>query len=212
MPRMKKFLMIMISTFWIGWRVLSTRAVIPCPSWLGKLVEKENPLASACKAKNVLEFLGDLEGKTLVDVGCGPGRITLPAAEKAGRVIALDLQKGMLDQVKKRATSFDNIEYIQSPVNSSRLPESSADFVILSAVLGEIPEQQIALQIIYKILKPGGTLSVSELIFDPHFQRKGHVIKLAKACGFKVGPEIGKPWAYTLHLIKPLDSNASVIR
>ena len=44
---------------------------------------------------------------------------------------------------------------------------------------GEFPEQEAALQEIYQALKPGGILSVTEIIFDPHFQSRESVQRVA---------------------------------
>ncbi len=70
-------------------------------------------------------------------------------------------------------------------------------------VLGEIPDRESALSEIFAALKPGGILSVTEVIFDPHFQRRGTVAELAKAAGFRERAMFGNRFAYTLHFEKP---------
>jgi ubiquinone/menaquinone biosynthesis C-methylase UbiE len=83
------------------------------------------------------------------------------------------------------------------------LQQNYYDRAILVTVLGEIPDQQAAIQELYNALKPGGILSVSEMIFDPHFQRMGVVLALANGIGFEQKKIIGNRFAYTMHLQKP---------
>ena len=59
---------------WIVWKLVSRRKSLPCPSWLYRMVEMENPLAKNSQAKTILAGLGVAEGMTVLDAGCGPGR------------------------------------------------------------------------------------------------------------------------------------------
>lgn len=69
-------------------------------------------------------------------------------------------------------------------------------------VLGEIPNREAALQEVFAALKSGGILSVTELVFDPHFQRLSTVLQLANAAGFREKNRFGNAIAYTLNLEK----------
>lgn len=51
-------------------------------------------------------------------------------------------------------------------------------------------------------------LSVTEVVFDPHFQRRRTVERLAAAAGFAHGPCFGNRIAYTIHFTKPGDGGA----
>jgi SAM-dependent methyltransferase len=70
------------------------------------------------------------------------------------------------------------------------------------SVLGEIPDRETALQEIFDSLKPGGILSVTEIIFDPHFQRRSTVARLATQAGFQEYAFFGSWYAYRLNLQK----------
>jgi len=70
-------------------------------------------------------------------------------------------------------------------------------------VLGEIPDRETALGEIFEALKPGGILSVTEIIFDPHFQPRGTVERLGLEAGFREKAFFGSRIAYTIHLGKP---------
>lgn len=68
---------------------------------------------------------------------------------------------------------------------------------------GEIPDRAAALREIFAALKPGGILSVTELIFDPHYQPRSMLLRLATAAGFQEQAMFGNWMAYTAHLVKP---------
>jgi len=74
---------------------------------------------------------------------------------------------------------------------------------VLVSVLGEIPDQSAALKDLYHALKPGGLLSITEVIFDPHFQGRETVVRVAEEAGFKEKAFLGKRLVYTMHLEKP---------
>ena len=82
----------------------------PCPAWLVPLLE--NPYVEAVAgAKTGLERAGISPGMRVLDAGCGPGRLTLPASimvGPSGQVVAVDIQRRMLKHAqgsrrKKRA-------------------------------------------------------------------------------------------------------------
>ena len=193
---------------WVVWKLVSRRKSLPCPSWLYRMVEMENPLAKNSQAKTILAGLGVAEGMTVLDAGCGPGRVTLPLAKAVGadgKVIAVDLQQGMLDVVQRKAQqeNFTMIEFAKLPLGEGKLPAYQADRAVMAAVLGEIPQQAAALQEVFAALKPGGVLAIAETIFDPHYQRKAHVLDLAQAAGFAEVGFTGNALAYTIYLQKP---------
>lgn len=193
---------------WVVWKLVSRRKSLPCPSWLYRMVEMENPLAKNSQAKTILAGLGVAEGMTVLDAGCGPGRVTLPLANAVGadgKVIAVDLQQGMLDVVQRKAQqeNFTMIEFAKLPLGEGKLPAYQADRAVMAAVLGEIPQQAAALQEVFAALKPGGVLAIAETIFDPHYQRKAHVLDLAQAAGFAEVGFTGNALAYTIYLQKP---------
>ena len=90
------------------WKLISRRHQIPCPAWLGWMVEMDNPLCKVTHAKNIVTHLGLSNGIKVVDIGCGPGRVTIPLAKALqghGTVTALDIQPAMLDKYNKKQLS-----------------------------------------------------------------------------------------------------------
>jgi ubiquinone/menaquinone biosynthesis C-methylase UbiE len=183
------------------------RDALPCPAWLGWMVEMDNPFTRVNRARVIVGLLDLVPGMKVLDAGCGPGRLTLPLAETVGQqgeVTALDIQEGMLARVraKVQAAGMQNVKYLHTGLGDGKLPQAYFDRALLVTVLGEIPDQMSALKEIHGALIPGGILSVTEVIFDPHFQRRETVLRLAHAAGFQEKNFFGRSLAYTLHLEK----------
>lgn len=192
----------------VAWRLVSNRQSLPCPVWLGWMVEMDNPFTRANRSRAIIDHL-DLEpGMDVADIGCGPGRLTLPLARRVGTrgtVVALDAQQGMLARVceKARAAGAENITLEHAKVGDAALPRDHFDRALLVTVLGEIPDRPAAMRVAFDALKPGGRLAVTEVIFDPHFQPQSRVKRLATDAGFRKQAVYGSRFAYTMVLEKP---------
>jgi 2-polyprenyl-3-methyl-5-hydroxy-6-metoxy-1,4-benzoquinol methylase len=190
------------------WRLASRRRSLPCPVWLRWLVELDNPFTETNRADVIVRNLELQPGMKVADIGCGPGRLTIPVAKQIGpqgEVVALDIQAGMLRraQEKAQAANLANIRFLQAGVGEGSLGHGQYDRALLVTVLGEIQNREGALQEIYEALKPGGILSVTELIFDPHFQSRDSVLRFAGAAGFREKKFLGNRIAFTMSLEKP---------
>ena len=145
---------------------------------------------------------------SVLDVGCGPGRLTIPIANQIGpegEVVAIDIQEGMLLRTKEKAKSSNllNIRFLHAGVGDGKLGHGQFDRAVLVTVLGEIPDREAAMKELFYALKPGGILSVTEIIFDPHYQRLGTIRSLAASTGFKEKNYFGNVFAFTINLEKP---------
>jgi len=132
----------------------------------------------------------------VVDLGCGPGRLTLPVARivgSEGEVLAVDLQPAMLAIVERRAAAqgIQNVSTMEAAAGSGALPAGRFDLALLSFVLGEIPADRrpAAIHEIAAALRPGGRLAVVEGIFDPHRQSREEVIALTEPVGLQLERE-----------------------
>ena len=193
------------------WRLASRRQSLPCPVWLRWLVELDNPFTKTNRARFIVDTLALSNGMTVLDAGCGPGRLTVPLARSvgsAGRIVALDIQPGMLARARTRteAAGFTNVEFVTAALGDGNLPANHFDRVVLVTVLGEIPNRAAAIAELFCALKPGGILAIVEVIFDPHFQTRKSVTGVAVSTGFHERAFFGHSLAYVIHFEKPNDS------
>jgi ubiquinone/menaquinone biosynthesis C-methylase UbiE len=105
-------------------------------------------------------------GFYVLDYGCGPGSYALAAAERvgeSGKVYALDIHSLAVQAVQKKASKkgLQNVETILSDCKAG-LEDNTIDVVLLYDILHGLDNPQKVLQELHRILKPGGTLSVSD--------------------------------------------------
>jgi 2-polyprenyl-3-methyl-5-hydroxy-6-metoxy-1,4-benzoquinol methylase len=131
----------------LWWRSASRRRSLPCPIWLSWLLT--NPLGGGDGGSApILDRLDLKPGMRVLDVGCGPGRVSIPAAQRVGpegQVLALDVQEAMLKKLQQRAAArgVANIRPVLSPVEKVAVEADSCDRALLVWVLGEIPDQAL---------------------------------------------------------------------
>lgn len=194
---------------WIAWRIASRRRSLPCPAWLGWLLE--NPITESISGTKILDYLALEPGMKVLDMGCGPGRLSVPAAARVGpggEVVGVDIQEAMLRRAREKAIAAggENIKFLLAGAGEGKLAQEYFDRAMLVTVLGEIPDRDAALVEIYRALKPGGWLAVAEVFPDPHYQRQTKVRELAQNAGFKEAKTYGSGLAYTMILARPNDA------
>ncbi|MBN1425448.1 methyltransferase domain-containing protein, partial [Candidatus Fermentibacteria bacterium] len=180
----------------------------PCPWWLRFLLE--NPFMNrVAGASTVIARLDLAPGMQVLDVGCGPGRLTLPLARQVaadGKVVAVDMQERMLAVLRERLAhqGITNVETILKGAGQGDLGhEDTFDRAVLVTVLGEIRGREEALREIFCALKPGGILSVTEVLLDPDYQPASRVRRMAETAGFEFHEKHGSAFAFTITLRKP---------
>ena len=114
--------------------------------------------------KGEVLLTGAKRGDVILDYGCGIGFNTIPAAEivgKDGMVYALDIHPLAIKSVEKkiREKGLRNAKTILSGLNTG-LPDESVDVVLLYNVLPMVKNRPALIKELYRVLKPGGTLSV----------------------------------------------------
>ena len=104
-----------------------------------------------------------LEGMTVVDYACGPGRYTIPAAQMVGptgKVYAVDIQPLAIDIVKREAAknNLTNVETLLIDSFNTGLPDATADIVLLIDAITPIKDRIPLLKEIHRLLKHPGFL------------------------------------------------------
>lgn len=143
-------------------------------------------------------MLAPRSGERVLEIGPGTGYYTLDLAEwvgSAGTVEIFDIQQQMLDHTIGRAAGRGLGNVIPTRGDATALPYEDAGFdaVVLTTVLGEIPDREAAAAEIARVLRPGGRLIVGELLGDPHFTTPAEIERLGSAAGLMLEERSG-PW------------------
>lgn len=117
------------------------------------------------KPKELVAAIGVKPGMTVVDFGTGPGYM-LPylsaVVGPGGRVIGLDIFPDFLEKARQRAASLKNVDFIQANAKETKLPEKSADLVLVLDVYHHLDYPARTLSDLRRALKPGGKLAIVE--------------------------------------------------
>lgn len=130
-------------------------------------------------------------GMTVMDFGCGPGFFTLDMARivgETGRVIATDLQQGMLDKVDEKIQGTDLADrIILHRCEESRIQYSQPiDFFFSFYVMHEVPDQAAVFHEIHRLMNPDGLVFIVEPPVHVSRKRFDATIDLAKQNGFRL--------------------------
>lgn len=114
-----------------------------------------------------LDAIGVARGATVADIGAGVGYFTWRLAERIGlegKVYAVDIQPGMLEQLRKNmaARKLANYEAVLGAADDPRLPPGRIDLALLVDVYHEFSQPQRMLRHIRESLKPGGRMVLLE--------------------------------------------------
>lgn len=195
----------------LAWRLASRVWSIPCPSlfaWGSDDPSRQRLRNYLTGTDKTLDRMGLKPGQRILEIGPGPGRLLIPAARRVlpgGEAVGIDIQQRMIDRLTSRARRerVTNLTVILGDATRPHVPEASFDLVYLCTVLGEIPDRAAALAQCYRALKPGGTLSITETIGDPHYQSRTTLRRLTEAAGFKPQCDSGGWWFFTANFVKP---------
>ncbi|MBC7806505.1 MAG: methyltransferase domain-containing protein [Akkermansiaceae bacterium] len=130
-----------------------------------------NPLFGV-ESTATLAFFPMLEGKSVADVGCGTGRLSLQIARMgAGAVIGVDLSEEMLAvAVRKTVRAGDLAEVVTwrrgDLLERLPFPDCSVDVAVCALTLSFLPDVGGAFRELSRIISPGGSLVVSD--YHPH--------------------------------------------
>jgi ubiquinone/menaquinone biosynthesis C-methylase UbiE len=156
--------------------------------------------------KQLAERLELKEDHNVLEIGPGPGFFSIKIAQKVnrGKLVLADIQKEMLEKSKKRIDKkgLKNVEYKLCDGNSLDFPDETFDRIFMVTVIGEVENKDNYLKEIFRILKPGGILSISELAGDPDKLSMEELKELVIPYGLKLHKNFGNKKNYTMNFIK----------
>jgi ubiquinone/menaquinone biosynthesis C-methylase UbiE len=129
------------------------------------------------------------EGMTVLDVGCGPGYFSLEIAKMlngTGKVIAADVQEGMLDIIREKikgTTLEERIELHKSDFDSIGVVEK-VDFVLAFYMIHEVGNQKKFIEELASILKPEGLIFIVEPQLHVSKKAFAAMVEILKETGF----------------------------
>ena len=173
-----------------------------CPYSQRFWVDAPHPLITRDRLRAVLR---PQPGERVLEIGPGTGYYTLDMAtwlEPGGTVEIFDLQQEFLDHTMGRARErgLENVVPTQGDATALPYEDDAVDAVVLTAVLGEIPDQDAAVAEIARVLKPAGRLVVGELAGDPHFTSPGALERRGGRAGLRLVERSGPPFGYFARL------------
>jgi SAM-dependent methyltransferase len=161
----------------------------------------------------LIEILTPRAGERLLEIGPGTGYYSLPVAQRleGGTLDVFDIQKEMLDHVKREADKhgITNIEPTLGDAQALPFGDGTFDGAFLVTVLGEIPDQDVALRELARVIRPGGRLVVGEIFGDPHMVTSGKLRERAERAGLSFERRLGTPLAYFARFKAPVEANSA---
>jgi ubiquinone/menaquinone biosynthesis C-methylase UbiE len=174
-----------------------------CPYGQRFWVEAPHPIISRERLRSVLR---PAPGERLLEIGVGTGYYSLELAEwirPEGTLELFDLQREFLDHTMRAAAArgLDNLVATEGDATDLPYEDGSIDAVILTAVLGEIPDPADALREVRRVLRPSGRLVVGELFGDPHFTTRASLERMGAAAGLTLEERSGSWFGYFARLV-----------
>jgi len=123
------------------------------------------------------EFAQIKEGDTVIDLGSGAGNDAFIARRivgEKGKVIGIDFTEKMIGLARENAEKlgYHNVEFRQGDIESMPVFSNKADVIVSNCVLNLVPNKYKAFSEIYRVLKPGGYFSISDIVTEGELPEK----------------------------------------
>jgi ubiquinone/menaquinone biosynthesis C-methylase UbiE len=118
----------------------------------------------------IIPMLTPTRHDSILEVGCGTGRLTVPVAKKCGHVTAIDFSQRMIEVAKRKSSDLSNIEFRRVDIRRG-LPFENGRFdkVLAALVINHVDNIEKFFMEVYRVLRKGGSFVFDDIVPDSEF-------------------------------------------
>jgi SAM-dependent methyltransferase len=130
--------------------------------WADEYDGEPNPLI-VLEEPVVLDLVGDVNDRDILDAACGTGRYAIRFAESGARVCGVDASEQMLEVARSKAAGTSlAVDFFTADLNQLPLSNESFDLAVCALALCHLPDLRPAIAELGRVLRPGGRLIISD--------------------------------------------------